>query len=78
MKTAISLPEELFGEAERLAVRMKKSRSEIYRSALQDYLAHHDPDQVRETLDRVLAGIAEQGDEFVRAAAARVLERSEW
>lgn len=78
MKTAISLPEELFEEADRLAARLKKTRSEIYRTALQDYIARHDRDQVREQLDQALAGITGEGEPFVRAAAARILERSEW
>ena len=33
MKTAISLPDEIFEEAERLARWLKKSRSELYREA---------------------------------------------
>jgi len=78
MKTAISLSDDLFAEAERLAGRLRKSRSEVYRSALEEYLARHDPDQVREKLDQVLVQVGESEDEFVRAAASRVLKRSEW
>lgn len=78
MKTAISLPDELFEEAERLGARLRKSRSEVYRGALEDYLARHDPDRIREALDRVLAVVGQSKDEFVATAATRVLERTEW
>lgn len=78
MKTAISLPDALFRDAERLAARLRKSRTEIYRSALEEYVARHDPDPVRETLDRVLAELGDGDDDLVRAAAERVLKRTEW
>jgi antitoxin MazE6 len=78
MKTAISLPDELFEEAERLGSRLHKSRSEVYRGALEDYLAKHDPDLVRDSLNRVLAAVGQSKDEFVATATARVLERTEW
>jgi metal-responsive CopG/Arc/MetJ family transcriptional regulator len=78
MKTAISIPDELFEEAEELAKRLEKSRSELYRTALQAYIAQHDVDRIREALDRVVTGMSPSENEFVKAASARVLERSEW
>lgn len=38
MKTAISLPDKLFKQAERLAKKQRLSRSELYARALQDYV----------------------------------------
>ncbi len=78
MKTAISLPDEVFEQAERLARRMKKSRSEIYREALAEYVARHQPDAVTEALDRVAKGIDTRPDAFSSAAARRILESTEW
>jgi metal-responsive CopG/Arc/MetJ family transcriptional regulator len=79
MKTAISIPDEIFQDAERLARRLKQSRSEVYSRALAEYLARHSPDEVTETMDKVLAEVAEPGaDEFVSKAARRTLRRSEW
>ena len=45
MKTAVSVPDEVFQRAERLAKRMKVSRSELYSRALREYLARHAPDE---------------------------------
>ncbi len=78
MKTAVSIPDEVFARAERLARRTRKSRSQVFSSALREYLARHAPDEVTEAMDRVCAEVGDQHDPFVAAAARRALERSEW
>lgn len=78
MKTAISLPDEVFREAERLARRLKKSRSELYREAVAEYVARHDPDAVTEAMDRAAEQLDTRTDAFSRTAARAALGRSEW
>lgn len=78
MKSAISIPDELFAQAERLARRSGKSRSQLYSEALRDYLARHAPDEVTEAMDRVVAEIQQPEDKFVSRASRRILERIEW
>jgi len=78
MKTAISLPDEVFRAAERHAGRMRKSRSQLYAEALSEYLARHAPDEVTEAIDQVMEELEEPADPFVTAAARRILKRSEW
>jgi len=78
MKTAVSLPDDLFRAAERHARRTKKSRSQLYAEALSEYLARHAPDEVTEAMNRVVDQLPESTDRFVSAAARRVLERTEW
>ena len=78
MKTAISLPDDVFEEADTLARRLKKSRSQVYREALREYLARHDPDEVTEAMNRVCAEVDTRPDPAVSAAARRILERTEW
>jgi metal-responsive CopG/Arc/MetJ family transcriptional regulator len=78
MKTAVSIPDEVFAKAERLARRTGKSRSEVFSHALREYVARHAPDEVTEAMDRVCAQVGKQQDRFVATAARRVLERSEW
>ncbi len=78
MKTAVSIPDEIFEEAERLAKRLKQSRSEVYSRALAEYLARHAPDEVTEEMDRVLKELAEPTDEFASVAGRRALRRTEW
>lgn len=81
MKTAISLPDRLFDEAETLAKRLGKSRSQLYSEALAEYLAHHDADVVTRRLDRVLQEVGDETrkeDRAVTAAAEEALRRVEW
>ena len=77
MKTAVSVPDEIFAKAEQLARRLKKSRSELFSNALAEYVARHSPDHVRETMNWVCAEIGE-ADPFVAAASARIVENTEW
>ena len=78
MKTAISLPDELFAEADRLARRLDKSRSQLYREAVAEYVARHDPEEVTRLIDLVAERLDPSDDGFARAAARHVLGRSEW
>jgi metal-responsive CopG/Arc/MetJ family transcriptional regulator len=78
MKTAVSIPDEVFEGVERLARRTKRSRSRLFSDALKEYLARHTPNEVTEAMDRAFAELGETKNAFVSTAARRVLERSEW
>ena len=78
MKTAVSVPNEVFDRAERLAKRLEVSRSELYSRALREYLARHSPDEVTQALDRVCKDIDTTSEDFVREASRRILEATEW
>jgi len=78
MKTAVSLPDELFQKAERLARRLKRSRSRLYRDALAEYVTRHDPDDLTRRIDDALVLAGDGIDPFVTAAARRGLARVEW
>jgi metal-responsive CopG/Arc/MetJ family transcriptional regulator len=78
MKTAISLPDEVFRDADRLAKRLKKSRSNLYTEAVAEYVARHEPEAVTDALNQVAKKLDTRPDEFASAAARRVLEGSKW
>lgn len=78
MKTAISISDELFNQAEQWARRNRKSRSELYSEALREYLARHAPDAVTEAMNRVVDEVGRGNDEFVEAASRRILANVEW
>jgi len=78
MKTAVSIPEDVFKGAERLARKTKRSRSRLFSDALKEYLARHTPDSVTEAMNKACSELGAAKDEFVSSAARRVLERSEW
>ena len=79
MKTTISLPDDVYREAERHAKRTRKSRSQLYAEALAEYLARHAPDEVTDSMNQVLDELGEPGrDSFMEGAARRVLKDVEW
>ena len=78
MKTAISIPDEVFQEAERFARRTRKSRSQLFSEAVREYLLRHSPDEVTQAMDRVVDDIGPEADRFLSLAGRRALERTEW
>ncbi|HVR11360.1 MAG TPA: hypothetical protein VMW75_25170 [Thermoanaerobaculia bacterium] len=78
MKTAISIPDEVFAEAERLAAELQTSRSRLYSRALREFVARHSPDRVTEAMNRVVDEVGSEVDDFTRRASKRILEQVEW
>jgi metal-responsive CopG/Arc/MetJ family transcriptional regulator len=79
MKTAVSVPDDLFAQVDRLARKSKRSRSEVYSAALREYLARHQPEEVTAALDRVVTDLGVFAETaFVGAAARGALADSDW
>jgi metal-responsive CopG/Arc/MetJ family transcriptional regulator len=78
MKTAISIADTVYADAERLARRVKKSRSQLYTEAVAEYVARHDPEAVTEAMNRVCETLDSRSDPAVAAATRRVLKQAEW
>ncbi|MEX2626040.1 MAG: hypothetical protein WD225_04105 [Ilumatobacteraceae bacterium] len=78
MKVAVSIPDELFERAERLAAARGLSRSRLYADGLRSLLEDQQrtDDRIVAELDRVYAGIDSELDPAVAAAqTAAVRER---
>lgn len=78
MKTAVSIPDDIFRQADALADQLGKSRSELYREALIDYLARRDPAAVTAALNELADDIAADRAGLVDRAAHQVLSSTEW
>jgi hypothetical protein len=80
VKTAISIPDSLFEEAERLAKTRGWSRSELYANAVTAYVNSERFSGVREKLDAVYGNAEEDSaiDPFLADAQARSLPREKW
>ena len=63
---------------QRFARQLGKSRSELYREALADYVARRDPGAITAALDDLADEIAGDGMGVTEHAARRVFERTEW
>ena len=62
MKTAVSLPDDLFEAADELAENLGVSRSQLYARALSDYVAQHGESDVAERLNAVYGHTAARLD----------------
>ena len=80
MKTAVSLPDALFEAAERLARRLRVSRSQLFQRALSSYLRAHQDESVTEALNAVHSGHGNGGrlDPVLDKLQAASIQSKEW
>ena len=76
MKTAISIPDDVFEQADRRAAELRISRSELYATAVRTFLAAEAG--ITEQLNRVFGSSQSVTDPVMRSAARSVVEATEW
>ena len=78
MKVAISLPDPLFSSAEKLAHRLRVSRSQLYAQAIEEYLGKRQDSLVTERLNAVYAAGQEPIDPALAAAQLGAIGHEAW
>ena len=80
MKTAISIPDDEFRKAEELAARLGMSRSELYRTALAEFMSKYAEEAVTEKLNEVYEGKDETSsmNEVRLRRQAESIREAEW
>jgi metal-responsive CopG/Arc/MetJ family transcriptional regulator len=78
MKTAISIPDDLFESAERFAERQGLSRSELYATALRHYLRERLSESVTERLNALYAEESNALDPVLAQIQSRALPGESW
>lgn len=78
MKTAVSVPDDLFESADALAERLGVSRSELYARAVEEFVAKHRGANVTARLNEIYAEESSALDPAVSAAQARSLKGDDW
>jgi metal-responsive CopG/Arc/MetJ family transcriptional regulator len=80
VKTAISIPDSVYEEAENLARQRGMSRSELFTRAVAEYVKAERFLGVRERLDAVYGALPEESelDPAIEALQARSLPRERW
>ena len=78
MKTAISIPDNIFESAEKLAQHLGKSRSELYTQAINNYLEKNNESLVKELLDKIYINTDSQLDSSISNLQARSVSREKW
>ena len=77
MKTAISLPDAIFEQAEAVAKRLVMSRSELYTEALKVYLQRYNREQILLKLNEVYEESSEL-DPVMSKMQFMSLQREDW
>ena len=78
MKTAISIPDDVFTSADQLAQRMGLSRSELYATAIKDYVSHHLDDGLVDRINRVCEKTTNEIDPGLVRAQTKTISREVW
>lgn len=78
MKTAISIPDPLFKEAERLTKRLRIPRSQLYARALEDYVKRQRSKGIKEALDEVYRTESSELDPVIAQLQAEALGGEDW
>lgn len=78
MKTAISLPDAVFQEAEELAKRLGVSRSELYATAVAQFVAAHREEEITAALNEVYSDDDSAVDPVLNQLQWLALPNEEW
>lgn len=78
MRTAVSIPDDVFADAEKLAKKLGTSRSRLYSVALREFVARYSAADVTAALNVVCDAVREGDDGFALVAGRRRVRRSTW
>jgi metal-responsive CopG/Arc/MetJ family transcriptional regulator len=78
MKTAVSLPDEIFKQAEATAKKLRVSRSKLYATAISEFLERQRAGSVTERLNRVYSKHDSKLDPGLERAMLQTLAKERW
>ena len=78
MKTAISIPDEVYHSADQLAKRLGMTRSELYSKAVSNYINAHKNEAVTKALDQIYAKEKSEIDPVINVMQLRSLPKEAW
>ncbi len=78
MKTAISVPDPVFKKADKLAKKLRMSRSQLYSRAVEEFVARNLDDAISASYDRLAAEVDTSLPPDMAENARRMLKRVEW
>ncbi len=78
MKTAISVPDTIFQAADDLAKRLGMSRSQLYTTAVSQYLQAFDDEAITEKLNEVYTVVKEPIDPYLVQMQVLSLPKEDW
>jgi metal-responsive CopG/Arc/MetJ family transcriptional regulator len=78
MKVAVSIPDPIFREAERISHRIRVPRSQFYAHALEAYVRERSGEDITERLNEVYTKSPPKLDPAAEALSLEILRREKW
>ncbi len=78
MKTAVSVPDDLFRLAEAAARRLRVTRSRLYATAISEFLDRQQADAITERLNAVYSRLPAEVDPAMHRAQVQSLDKDSW
>ena len=78
MKVAVSIPDDIFEDAEYLARKLGKPRSQLYADAIAEYVGVYRSDTITEQLNAVYQKDESKLDAALESAQFKTLETEDW
>jgi len=78
MKTAVSVPDDLFRQAEATARRLRVSRSELYAKAIAEFIERQHANTITKRLNDVYSRYPAKVDSALHRAQLKSLEKDDW
>lgn len=78
MKTAISVPNDIFELSEKLAKKLKVSRSKIFALGVKKLAEEYDEDDLIVRVNAVCEKVDTSLDPFWKTAQSKIVERDKW
>lgn len=78
MKTAVSIRDEVFKNAEKYAKKANISRSQLYSDAVEEYLSKHNEEDLIARINAVCEKVDTSLDPAIKNYQSRVIKREKW
>ncbi len=78
MKTAISVPNDVFELSEKLAKKLKVSRSQVFAMGVKKLSEEYDEEDLIARINAVCDGVDTSLDPAIRRYQSRVIKREKW
>ena len=78
MKTAISIPDNIYKRVERTIKRMGITRSKLFTLAIEEYIENHNPSLITEKLDLLYNVESSELNSGIKQMQIQTIEKERW
>lgn len=76
MKTAISIPDDIFLSAEKTAKKLGISRSQLFTKAIEEYIQNHSQEKITDKLNKIYTKRSLSSDNIISNISVNLLRES--